>query len=285
MNEAANVLVPVDFSPASVLALNHGVQLARRLGASLTVLHVIELPHELKHPLEIRAATLQREQAERILPALVAPEDRDDLNLKFDIRTGAAAEEIISAAAQLRASIIVMGKHGRGLWQRWMVGSVSEATLRRAGTPVLVVSGGASPRPPERILFATDLAAPAEGSLHAALEFARGTGASIVLFHMADTAHAVMEGMKPGVEERDIEKARRDLNALAAECAERHVPAEVVVVEGSSAHAAILKAAEDRGAELIVIGARKKGAIERAVLGSTAEKLIREAHVPVLAVP
>jgi nucleotide-binding universal stress UspA family protein len=44
-------------------------------------------------------------------------------------------------------------------------------------------------------------------------------------------------------------------------------------------------AAEKSGADLIVIGIRKKGAIARAVLGSTAEKLIREAQIPVLAVP
>jgi nucleotide-binding universal stress UspA family protein len=249
------------------------------------LLHVIEMPRDMKHPLEIRAARLQREQAERMLPALVAPEDRDDLNLKIDIRTGAAAEEIVSAAAELQASIIVMGKHGRGLWERWMFGSVSEATLRKAAVPVLIVSGDASPRPPERILFATDLAAPVEEGLHAALEFVPGAPVSLVLFHMTDTSPTVMEGVAPGAEENAIEKARGALNTLATECARLQVRAEVVVVAGSAAAAAILKATEESGVDLIVIAIRKKGAIARAVLGSTAEKLIREAHTPVLAVP
>jgi nucleotide-binding universal stress UspA family protein len=94
-----------------------------------------------------------------------------------------------------------------------------------------------------------------------------------------------MEGVAPGAEENAIEKARGALNTLATECARLQVRAEVVVVAGSAAAAAILKATEESGVDLIVIAIRKKGAIARAVLGSTAEKLIREAHTPVLAVP
>jgi nucleotide-binding universal stress UspA family protein len=285
MSETANILVPVDLSPASVLAVNHGVQLARRLGASLTLLHVVELPPQSKHPLEIRAARLQWEQAERMLPRLLSTEDWDDLNVKVELRTGAAVEEIASVAAELQASIIVMGKHGRGLWERWMVGSVSEATLRKAGSPILIVHGDAGPRPPERILFATDLGAPEDGGLRAALEFARGTQASLVLFHMVDASFTVMEGMAASAEDAAVEKARASLDGLATECASRQVHADVVVVEGASAATSILMAAEKSGADLIVIGIRKKGAIARAVLGSTAEKLIREAQIPVLAVP
>lgn len=123
--------------PASVLAVNHGVQLARRLGASLTLLHVVELPPGSRHPLEIRAAKLQWEQAERMLPRLLSTEDWDDLNVKVEIRTGAAAAEIVSVAAELHASIVVMGKHGRGLWERWIVGSFPRPQYARPGAPSL----------------------------------------------------------------------------------------------------------------------------------------------------
>jgi nucleotide-binding universal stress UspA family protein len=102
---------------------------------------------------------------------------------------------------------------------------------------------------------------------------------------MVDASFTVMEGMAASAEDAAVEKARASLDGLATECASRQVHADVVVVEGASAATSILMAAEKSGADLIVIGIRKKGAIARAVLGSTAEKLIREAQIPVLAVP
>jgi nucleotide-binding universal stress UspA family protein len=102
---------------------------------------------------------------------------------------------------------------------------------------------------------------------------------------MVDTAFTVMEGIAPEAEKDAMDKARATLNRLATQCVLRQIPAQVAVVVGASAATSILMAAEESGVDLIVIGTRKKGAFARAVLGSTAEKLIREAHVPVLAVP
>src|SRR5215475_11117053 len=79
------ILVPVDFSPASTLALGHGIALVRRFKAKLTLLHVIEPSGALTHafPRESEKADKARhEQAERMLGALVAPEDQDDLDLE-----------------------------------------------------------------------------------------------------------------------------------------------------------------------------------------------------------
>jgi hypothetical protein len=59
---------------------------------------------------------------------------------------------------------------------------------------------------------------------------------------------------------------------------------ETLLLEGNPAET-ILKAAEENCADLIVMTVSKKGLIERALLGSTAERLIREAHLPVLSIP
>jgi nucleotide-binding universal stress UspA family protein len=71
---------------------------------------------------------------------------------------------------------------------------------------------------------------------------------------------------------------------LTAASAQRNVQIEPVLAEGVPA-AAILKSAEDTDADLIVITKKRKSLVERTLLGSTAERVIREANVPVLSIP
>src|SRR5215470_17170783 len=110
------VLVPVDFSPQSTLAVNNGVALARKFGATLTLLHVVETPSALFHTLHLYTAPKQADQSERErmdqaqrkLPQLVSPEDQDDLDVSFIVRSGQPEHEIQAVAAEEDADVVVM---------------------------------------------------------------------------------------------------------------------------------------------------------------------------------
>ena len=129
-----NVLVPVDFSPPSRLAVNYGVSLARKFRAKLTLMHVVESLSAVAHP-----ESEPREQAMRMLSALLAPEDQDDLDLRIVIKSGNIKDEITSTIAEQHADIAVMGTHGRGLLGRWLIGSVTQGILRKMPIPILTV--------------------------------------------------------------------------------------------------------------------------------------------------
>jgi nucleotide-binding universal stress UspA family protein len=81
-----------------------------------------------------------------------------------------------------------------------------------------------------------------------------------------------------------LEEARDRLNHIAAAASTEKIKVDTVLVEGNPVEA-IFKAAEDNCADLIVITVERKGRLERALLGATAERVIREAHLPVLAIP
>ena len=86
-----NVLVPVDFSPPSRLAVNYAVSLTRKFRAKLILMHVVESPSVLAHPFRAESARIEKEhgeQALRMLSALLAPEDQDDLDLRIVIKSG-----------------------------------------------------------------------------------------------------------------------------------------------------------------------------------------------------
>ncbi len=137
-----HILVPVDFGESSERALSTAVELARRFEARLTLLHVCEIPAyaysgmaeapvDLLTPIEDAA----EEQMSIKLPEvrkLYAPAEAI-------VRTGVAWQEILSAAEDAGADLIVMGTHGRSGMGHLLLGSVAEKVVRLSPIPVLTV--------------------------------------------------------------------------------------------------------------------------------------------------
>jgi len=284
-----NVLVPVDFSPPSRLAVNYGVSLAREFRAKLILMHVVESPSALAHPFSAESARIEkehREQATRMLSALLASEDQDDLDLRIVIKTGDIKEEIASTISEQRADVAVMGTHGRGLFGRWLIGSITQGILRKVPIPVLTICRATRPLTLKRILFATDLSESSKHGFGFALEMARKMRSDVVILHALERVSLTYgsDEMVGYVSQHNIGEARAKLTELVAAGSRQGVKVEPLLVEGVAAEE-ILKAADETTADLILITVQRRGFVERALLGTTAERVIREAHVPVLSVP
>lgn len=136
------------------------------------------------------------------------------------------------------------------------------------------------------ILAATDLSAPARQAALRAARLARETGAALTLCHAL--AQAPLQELRqwlgaPAADELAA-RARAELQALAQETqAERHGPVQIRLDEGAVIDT-LLRAAEAERAELLVLAARGVGFLRRLVLGTTAERLLRRATIPLLVV-
>lgn len=136
MPQFTKILCPVDFDANSIAALGFACELAQERKAALEVLHVVPIPPgpEVAIPfdkLEGRART----RLERIARQKVPPK----LRYAVHVRTGDPASEVILAAEQLRADLIVMATHGRRGLSRFLLGSVAERVVREAPCPVLTI--------------------------------------------------------------------------------------------------------------------------------------------------
>jgi nucleotide-binding universal stress UspA family protein len=286
------VLVPVDFSPPSILAVNYGVAFARALNAKLSLLHVVTpLPRELYTRAEAdKIETQRREWADNTLPTLVAPEDQDDLDARFLVRTGEIKDIVESFVHDGEADVVIMGTHGRGLFARFFLGSVTQALLRRLGVPVLTVCHASRPLEFKRILFATDFGFDSFKGFRFALDLAAATHSSLILAHVIDAKPIVSyeaPDLGETIEEAGKQAAKYAQEKFADYKAQGHalnVDVECIFAEGKASES-LARIAADNEVDLVVLGLRKKGPVERALLGSTAEPLIRAAHVPVLSVP
>jgi nucleotide-binding universal stress UspA family protein len=287
------VLVPVDFSPPSTVAVNYGMSLARKFRAKLTLLHVIEPATALTYtfPTESEKAEEERfERAERMLGAMVGPEDQDDLNLRIAVAIGDIESEIIAAIHESRADIVVMGTHGRGLLRRCLTGSVTQALLRKVDVPILTVCHVGRPLAFKRMLFATDVSQPVAEDFQFVMEFARAVDAGIVAAHVIDKRPPVtyetpdVAAVFDADRRQALEDTRIAFERIQATAKDMGVVIEPVIAEGTPAEA-IVRIADEHEADFIVLPIRKKGRLERALLGTTAERVVRDAHIPVLSVP
>jgi len=141
-----SILLPTDFSECGNYALSYATSLARKFGASIICVHVIEpiVPtvgySGVTEPLPIADISDQLEDsAERELPRLAECEECAGLEVEELIVHGDAAAEIVRVAREREVDLIVVSSHGRTGWGRILFGSTAEAVVRHATCPVLVV--------------------------------------------------------------------------------------------------------------------------------------------------
>ena len=298
--ELKQVLCAIDFSEPSDRVVGYAAAFARWYEADLMVLHV--------------AGALEREMAglgpTRSGRTLVGPSHdqvADDLRRSIAllgagagaldayvaVREGDPVTVILEEAAGVHADLLVLGTHGRSGFNRLSVGSVSEQLVRKASCPVLTVPPYATSVPSDamllkRILCPLDFSPSSKLSLQYALSLAREANGSLTVLHVIEwfpdeeprvDAHFHVREYR----QRLIQDAREQLHAdIPEEVRARCDVKEAVTF--SKAYREILSVAHAAPAELIVMGAQGRGAVDSLLIGSTTERVLREAPCPVLTV-
>jgi len=291
LSDPRPILVPVDFSPHSQAAAKRAGSLARLTGARIHLVHALHLPpgardHALPSDLwdRLRAAETRR------LEEMRAAFEAEGLRVTSTFGEGDPVELIAEQVRREGAEPVVMGTHGyRGL-SRLMLGSVAERVLRSLPTPVLAVkeSEEEADRAIDRILVATDFSAHAAAAERIATHWALFLGAEVEVFH-AIRETAVLFAPYAVAGSGDF---RGEMRNAASEEIERIVDrmqAAGLNVRSKLAYglasAEIVNRAEEWDAQLIVIGRQGHSGLEHLVLGSAAERVLRQSGCSVLVAP
>lgn len=143
MGEIRTILVAVDFSAHSEAAVDQAVDLARKLGARLHVVHAFALPIQIVSPYEVAIPDLYLEEtrnaAREKLREVVERIRAGGLSVEGHLGEVPAAQAIASVAEKVGANLIVMGTRGLTGLRHVLLGSVAERTLRLAPCSVLAV--------------------------------------------------------------------------------------------------------------------------------------------------
>jgi nucleotide-binding universal stress UspA family protein len=137
------LLVPMDFSDHAGLALDLAIELARRGGVTIHLLHAYEIPLGTIPPYGVAVPesllAQVRDAAARRLAKAAAKVEAAGIACQTHVVHAPAADAIVEAAGSLGADLIVMGTRGLTGIKHVLLGSVAERTARQAPCPVLTV--------------------------------------------------------------------------------------------------------------------------------------------------
>jgi len=275
------VLFPTDRSEPAERAYVHALHLAAAHGAELHILHVTGEPRD--SPQDLTPLTSQEVVTELNLES-GRPAEPARIVQK-EISGDRPADVILRYAEEQGVDLVVMGTHGRGGVERMILGSVAERVVRQAPCPVMTVrsSGGMQVN---RILVPVDFSDLSKAVIPVAEDLAELYDARVELLYVIDEEDYPMENVpllgpvhvSPDELEKRIRKLMRNLEREYGNGTE--VTGTVIV--GSPADSIIEHAQEH--ADLIVMATHGRTGLKRIVLGSVAEKVVRQAPVPVFSV-
>ncbi len=294
-----NVLFPTDFSPTSESALPYATAICRRFRSKLHLAHVLSDAGLLMMTGGVDYVSMgtiyedaHNEASERLGEICAHLET---VPHRTYVRHGSVWKNLAELIEANEIDLIIVGTHGRTGLGKLLLGSVAEEILRHASCPVLTVGPKVSGRaklpsfqnhggdlaPVElelrQILVATNFARSAANLAEKAASLAEDFHARVTLMHVMEDYEKL--GSNPDLIERNLQKLR--------ELIPKHVELQYLpetLLDFGHAEEQILKAAEERETDLIVLGARACSEFGTSHLPSAAHHVIAHAHCPVLTI-
>jgi nucleotide-binding universal stress UspA family protein len=292
------ILVPLDFSPASIEALDYAVSMAKQFHAAIHLVHV-HPPDEASAPGAGHLLFESAEAIERLNEELTGVHRKNVPTFRPEnchIRGGRPFEQIINLAREISADLIALSTRGHSGLKHLLLGSTAERVVRSAPCPVLVArkrkQGAKASREGfavRTILVPTDFSQCSLAGTEYAAFLARKFGAILRLFHamypytnyvFVDRAGVRLSGLAEAVEET----ARQEMNALKQMDFLRGLIVEADLLPGPAVDE-ICTAAGSPDVDLIVTSTHGRTGFKHALIGSVAEHVVRYADRPVLVVP
>lgn len=291
-----HILLPTDFSPAAEHALQWAVHFAQQHDATLHLLHVVAQFDADWFEADDASTTVGHVQAQAQRDAeeglqCIAPDpERTGVQTTSVIRYGVdPAASILAVAREVDADLIVTGTHGREGLAHVILGSVAEKVVREARRPVLTVGAEAPDQPSiQRVLAPIDFSDASKAALGLAKQVASANEALLDLLFVAeertmpmfsDTGIPRLSRIK--MDPEIVNNAVEGLEQLNASMGGPDVSAQGHVAEGTVPDQ-ILQFVKTHDVDLVVMATRGLSGLNRFLLGSVAERVVRAAPCPVL---
>lgn len=268
-----DILVPLDDREPATNALDYALDVAARHDGTVHLLYVADTnkPSQVQYQgavvdvLEQEGEAVLSDAQERAASAAVSVE-------KYLVQAD-PREEIVARAE--RVDLVVMGTHGRSGIDGYLLGSVTEHVVRKTETPVVTVREAATwTYPHETILVPFDGSPHARDALDLATAVAADAGATLQLLSVVDKPTFGGFGASTGEED-----ARELLDTAAADVDDVTVETRV---ETGAVPETIRTVATNAGVDLLVMGTHGRQGVNERLLGSTTDRVLRSAPVPVL---
>ena len=282
------ILVPIDFSRASLAALAYAARIAEGTSHEIQMIHAVT-PTPVEEA--VTAQQLLVEAAQTRLEQLAKPLRARGLNVIGLAKIGVAIDVLEGEVARIDPAksevVVTMGDRGLSAIRRTLLGSVADGALRRVRCPVIVVHENDELSERLRVVVGYGFESESLGAVGAFLAlFGHGRFSPRVELVHVIPEYEWVEGTEvpllraPPID--DVEQLRaEELHAVAESLRNLGIDATSTVLRGDPARALLQHAADTR-ADLLVAGRRPRRAFERLIFGSVAEGVTHRAKCAVL---
>lgn len=262
------ILVPIDFSEQSMIALEQSYNIARYIKARITLLHVITGKLKAESENLIEKDTLD-DLTDRLNNISNSVTEKSDIECSFLIETGRIVPAIIETAKNIDARYIFIGS------RKESIGPISMRLIKEAPCPVVSIKGKHHREGCKRIILPLDLTKDTTKKVEITAKLAQHFNAEI----------DVISAMQPN-QEFKLTKLNLLINQVADYFKNKEITCNTKILNTGTKMDQItnnlLDYADDIKGDLIVIMIQQENQIKELIIGSLARKLIMSSNIPVL---
>ena len=295
-----HLLVPLDGTRLAEAALPAAAFLAEKLGAAVTLLHILEhdAPEEIHHERHLTDADSACAYLEEVAQRAFPPGLRVERHIHDTAVDDLAASLVAHTTELVTPDLIVMCQHGPSHLSDWLFGHLGDKVIALGQTPVLVVHPPESPAAPahtfNRLLVPLDGSPQHEQALPGAIQLAKACASTVhlaMVIHTLGTlpgekaaAGRLLPGTMTAVLEMAEENAEAYLRPLVMRLHDAGLTATAEVARGDPA-STIVSIAQRTKTDLIVLGTHGKVGTAAFWAGSVAPRVSDRTRLPLLLVP
>lgn len=272
------ILVPVDFSEQSVVALEQAVSLSRVFNSEIHVLNVINEEFSLSKLFDDSDKAQYKKRAKQRLDEFVSAKSAElGIEMKSIQVTGKIYNQVVNSADVIDAEFIVMGTAGSTTLKKKFIGSNALRVVRESHKPVITIKGKHHRKGCQNIVLPLDLTKETKEKVAKAVEFAKRFGSIIRVVSVLMTNDEFIVNRLT----RQLDQVKKYISEQGVECG-----AEIVrdtKGEHTLAESIIDYATRTKG-DLIMIMTQQEQDFTDFFIGSSAQEVINNSDIPVLSI-
>lgn len=273
------ILVPIDFSEISDLALSEAVVLMKSLDAKLTIMHVLK-SHILEFAVfpEVHTTELSLDDQE-VVKENMKNEILEKAKLNYGIipdvyiAIGNIAREIIDYTSRKKYDLIVMGTHGASGYKELFIGSNAQHVVAESEIPVLTINKKKNYTGFMNILIPIDNSTHSREKVNMALLIAESFNSQIHLVGLTDTK-----------DELELDKFNIKLESIENVIEADGLTYDAEIVYGNNLAKTALHLAEEKHCDLIIINSGHESRMNNYLLNTFSHQIVNHANVSVLSI-
>ena len=270
------ILVPIDFSKTSEYAAKMAAKIAKKTGASISLIHLIELPSEFAEMdygsrFSIPESMLYlRKIKEKILDFKNSffPED---MKVNYFIKLNNPFDGIRKYADKIDADLIIMGSKGHSKFEEIIIGSNTEKIVRSSKIPVIVVKEDSKKFNLKNLVFASNFKKDNKEVFLKFLDFANAFNSKVHLLKINTPSH--------------FEITRNSIQKVKDFIKDFHLPKHSInIYNDTSVEEGIVNFSREKKADLIALSTHGRSGISHLFTASVTKNLSKKALKPIFTV-